>query len=183
MAKAALKPAAAPARAAPAAVTAQEGVQPISNAQRAKKKARGKVFWIGMLLVCITAGATSWVYIGESPSAAPDAATQKQEKAPSFINLDAFIVNLQQEIGDQYLQVTLAVKTTDDRASEAMKLQMPEIRNRVLLLLSSKKPSELLTVPGKLQLGEEILHEVRQPVPQPLREHVLAVYFTSFVIQ
>jgi flagellar protein FliL len=105
------------------------------------------------------------------------------EKAPTFLNLDAFTVNLQQEIGEQYLQVTLTVKTSDDGASEAMKLHMPEIRNRLLLLLSSKKPSELLTVPGKVQLAEEILREVKQPVPEALRANVLAVYFTSFVIQ
>jgi flagellar protein FliL len=183
MAKAALKPAPAPAKAPSPAVKEPEGAQPTPKAQKAKKKGRGKLFWIGMVLFAIAAGGTSWVVIGESPTAAPEAAPQKVEKAPTFLNLDAFTVNLQQEIGEQYLQVTLTVKTSDDGASEAMKLHMPEIRNRLLLLLSSKKPSELLTVPGKVQLAEEILREVKQPVPEALRANVLAVYFTSFVIQ
>jgi flagellar FliL protein len=183
MAKAALKPAPAPAKTVSPAVKDPEGAQPTPKAQKAKKKGRGKLFWIGMLLFAIAAGGTSWVVIGQSSTAAPEAAPQKVEKAPTFLNLDAFTVNLQQEIGEQYLQVTLSVKVSDDGASDAMKLHMPEIRNRLLLLLSSKKPSELLTVPGKVQLAEEILREVKQPVPEALRANVLAVYFTSFVIQ
>ncbi|MGE5526886.1 MAG: flagellar basal body-associated FliL family protein, partial [Rhodospirillaceae bacterium] len=102
---------------------------------------------------------------------------------PTFVNLETFTVNLQPEVGEQYLQVALTVKTTDVAAADAMKLHMPDIRNRLLLLLSSKRPSELLNTPGKIQLAAEILGEVRKPVPESLQQHVTAVYFTSFVIQ
>lgn len=150
--------------------------------QKAKKKGSGKLLVIGLVLLILIGAAVSWFFTGrEAPGekAAPAAA----DKPPTFINLETFTVNLQPEVGDQYLQVTLAVKATDDAVSEQMKLHMPEIRNRLLLLLSSKSPSALLTTEGKVQLAADILGEVKKPLPEALREHVGAVYFTSFVIQ
>lgn len=182
MAKAALKPASA---APPPPKKDQPAAQPIANAQKAKKKGRGKLFWIGLLLFSAAAGGTSWVLVGEKPAEGAPAAevAPKPERPPSFVNLESFTVNLQPEVGEQYLQVTLAVKTTDGAVTDAMKLHMPEIRNRLLLLLSSKRPSELISVPGKVQLAGEILGEVKKSVPETLQQHVSAVYFTSFVIQ
>lgn len=174
MAKAALK-------SAPPPPKEQEAPQPIAKAQKAKRKRRGKLFWIGLVLFSIAASGASWLFLGEKPAA--DTVPPVPDKPPTFVNLETFTVNLQPEAGEQYLQVALTVKTTNDAAAEAMKLHMPDIRNRLLLLLSSKRPSELLNTPGKVQLAAEILGEVRKPVPQPLQQHVAAVYFTSFVIQ
>lgn len=174
MAKAALRPA-------PPLRREPEPAPPPAEAEKPEKKGRGKLFWIGLLLISIAGGGASWVMISDPATAG--AQPQKAEKPPIFVNLETFTVNLQQELGEQYLQVTLTVKATDEAVADSMKLHMPEIRNRLLLLLSSKRPSELLTVPGKLQLADEILGEVKKPVPEPLREHVAAVYFTAFVIQ
>ncbi len=149
-----------------------------------KKKKRGKLLWIGLLLAGIAGASTLVVMIDDVDEKKTPAAEQpKPQKPPVFLNLDLFTVNLQQEVGDQYLQVALTVKATDDGAIDALKQQMPEIRNHLLLLLSSKRPSELLTTQGKMQLADEILRDVRKPIPEPLRPHIAAVYFTSFVIQ
>ena len=176
MAKAALKTAAAPAK-------APESAEPIAKAQKAKKKRRGKLFWIGLVLFSAAASGTSWFLIGEKPAGGGSAPPQAAEKPPTFVNLEMFTVNLQPEVGEQYLQVALTVKTTEDGAAEAIKLHMPEIRNRLLLLLSSKLPSQLQSTQGKVQLAGEILGEVRKPLPEALQQSVAAVYFTSFVIQ
>jgi flagellar FliL protein len=61
---------------------------------------------------------------------------------------------------------------------------MPEIRNRLLLLLSSKKPSEISTADGKKQLSAEITNEIRESLASTaMQEEILGVLFTSFVIQ
>lgn len=175
MAKAALRPAVAPVK------EAEPAAAPPAKPQKPRKKGRGKLFWIGLLLMSAIGGVGAWVVLDEQPS--PEPAAKKVEKDPIFVNLETFTVNLQPEVGEQYLQVTLAVKASDDAVASAMKTHMPEIRNRLLLLLSSKRPSELLTVQGKTQLAGEILGEVKKPVPESLQDHVQAVYFTSFVIQ
>jgi flagellar FliL protein len=61
---------------------------------------------------------------------------------------------------------------------------MPLVRSRLLLLLSSKKASELSTVEGKKKLADEIIAQVKQPfTPQGGSTAISGVFFTSFVIQ
>lgn len=181
MAKAALKSAPAPAPAAQGSRQTEDAAPP--NEASPKKKRGRLVLWLALLLILGGAsGGAAWMFLRESPEAAA-APAPKNEKPPVFISLDTFTVNLQQEVGDQFLQTALTVKATEDGVPEALKLHMPQIRNSLLLLLSSKRPSELLNVEGKLTLADEILEQVRKPLPETLRAHVVAVYYTSFVIQ
>ena len=65
-----------------------------------------------------------------------------------------------------------------------IKLLMPEVRNRILLLLSSKTASQIATVEGKKQLAAELLGEINQPFVEGSKgQSVESVLFTSFVIQ
>ncbi|MDE1990722.1 MAG: flagellar basal body-associated FliL family protein, partial [Betaproteobacteria bacterium] len=81
----------------------------------------------------------------------------KLSAQPIFVPLDPFTVNLQREQGDQVLQVGLSLKFYNQDLSEKLKNAMPEIRSSLLLLLSSKYASELLTVDGKKKLAGEII--------------------------
>jgi flagellar FliL protein len=61
---------------------------------------------------------------------------------------------------------------------------MPEVRNRIVLLLSSKAASEILGVEGKKKLAAELVSEIRQPFREGGPEQrIQSVLFTSFVIQ
>ena len=106
-------------------------------------------------------------------------------KPPLFVPLEQFTVNLQQEDSNpQFLQVTLVVKVTESMVADAIKLRMPELRNRVLLLLSGKKPRELSTVEGKNTLSTELVSEITQALGGNIPpETIDSVLFTSFVIQ
>ena len=100
------------------------------------------------------------------------------------MTLETFTVNLQSEHGDQHLQTNLTLKIEDATAADLIKLHMPEIRNRVLLLLSSKAASQIAAVEGKRKLAAELLAEIRQPFGESRPElAVQSVLFTSFVIQ
>jgi hypothetical protein len=58
----------------------------------------------------------------------------------------------------------------DDAATAALKLRMPEVRDRILLLLSAKKASDLLTLEGKRKLSAEIQAAVNAIlVPGPVQ--------------
>ncbi len=43
---------------------------------------------------------------------------------------------------------------------EKLKIHMPKLRNKIMLILSSKKPSELAPREGKEQLAEEIKESI-----------------------
>jgi flagellar FliL protein len=113
------------------------------------------------LLVLIIAGGAVWVLTKNSAPAEEHAAeAHKAEpvKEPKFIPLgDKFTVNLQREEGDQYLQAGITLKILDAELELKIKNAMPEIRSKLLFLLSSKKPSELVTAEGKQVLVDQVI--------------------------
>jgi flagellar protein FliL len=120
----------------------------------------------------------------------PDSGPSKKEhKAapavpPEYVTLEPFTVNLQPENGDQYLQVQFTLQVANIEQAELVKSNMAVVRNRVLLLLSGKKASEINTVDGKKHLAGEILAAIKQPfVPKGEPQDVTDVLFTSFIIQ
>ncbi len=94
-------------------------------------------------------------------------------------------MNLQREdTQPPYLQIGLSLKLTDDALAAPIKLHMPEIRSRILLLLMGKTASELATPEGKKVLAEQLAREIIQAVPDSTAATGLeSVLFTSFLIQ
>jgi flagellar FliL protein len=135
------------AAAAPAAAAAE--------AQPTKKKGKLLLYAAVALAVLCSGGGGAWWYM--SRDTGPAAAKTEPAKPPVFAPLDTFTVNLAGEEGSQFLQVGLTLRLIDEPAVAALKLRMPEVRDRVLLLLSAKKAADLLTLEGKRKLSSEIL--------------------------
>lgn len=109
-----------------------------------------------------------------------------KESVPVYIAMDAFTVNLIPESGEQFLQLILSVEVADMPAGDRIKTYTPKIRNNVMMLLSGKKASELLTKEGKEKLAGEIrdqMNEVLAPDAKGDDAPVREVLFTSFIIQ
>ena len=108
----------------------------------------------------------------------------KKAVPPVLVPMEPFTVNLQPENGDQFLQVAFTLQVSNEQQVELIKSNMARVRNRVLLLLSSKKASELSTPEGKSQLSSELMAAIRQPfVEKGEPQEVTDVLFTSFIIQ
>lgn len=111
------------------------------------------------VLVLIIAGAAGWWFtIGKNAGHA-EAPKVEAPKDPKFIPLDAFTVNLAREESDQFLQVNISLKILEPELEEKIKAVLPEIRSKLNLLLSSKRPSELATAAGKKKLAADIMAE------------------------
>lgn len=153
----------------------------------ASKKSGNKLILIILILLLAAGGGGAWYFLGQS-TAAPGANAKKTvdpSKPPVFLVVEPFTVNLQPDgAGDQYLQVAFSLQLSDAKDAESIKLYLPHVRSRVLLLLSGKKAAEISTVEGKKKLADEILVLMRQPfVPGGAPQNVTHVFFTSFVIQ
>jgi flagellar FliL protein len=114
---------------------------------------------LGLVLLCGAGGGTYW-YLQHSSGTGKHEAKVEPAKPPVFVPLDAFTVNLQLEESPQFLQVGLSFKVRDNAVVDALKLHMPEVRDRTLLLLSSQKASTLLTLDGKKNLAKDIVATV-----------------------
>jgi len=161
---------------------------------------------VAAVLVLVLAGGGAFMLLKKGDHAEDDedvaeetAKPKKKDKKaeavhpPVFVNLETFTVNLIPETGDQYLQVILALELEDVAADAALKGQMPKIRNNIMLLLSSKKASELLPKEGKESLAEALKDEINGIIEPPKKNKkgesvhaegpVKSVLFTSFIIQ
>jgi flagellar FliL protein len=178
-----------------------------------KPKRKGKLLLILAAvtgLVVLAGGATvGYLLLAKKDGAdgAAEAATHKA-KAPVFVNLEPFTVNLQPENGEQFLQTVATLRVLDSGVADSIKLYMPELRHKVLMLLSSKKPSEISTPEGRESLSEEIRKQINavlnaaagrpiktaavKPIgaaaakPAPAlapNDPVQSVLFTSFIVQ
>jgi flagellar FliL protein len=163
---------------------APESAEP--SAAAPKKSGMKKLVILLIALLAAGGGGAAWYFLGQK-SHAQTAGHKPVEPSgpPVFLVVDPFTVNLQPDgAGDQYLQVAFSLQVASEKDVESIKLYLPQMRSRLLLLLSGKKASEISTVEGKKKLAGEILEQVKQPfTPGGAPQKVTNVFFTSFVIQ
>ena len=144
-----------------------------------QKPAKGKLtLMIVLAVLLLAAGAGgAWWYLSQIQDGTAS-------KPPVFVSLETFTVNLQSEHSDQHLQTNLTLKIGDARTLDLIKLHMPEVRNRILLLLSNKESSQITDIAGNKKLAAELLTEINQPFSEGSTGQIVeSVLFTSFVIQ
>ena len=145
----------------------------------------------GVLMLALAGGGGAWYFLkGDSGEHAEDAKPAKKAKKakagpPVYVPVDQFVVNLQPETeSDQYLQLAFTLQVGSLEESELIKNNMPKVRSRILLLLSSKHASEINTPAGKEQLSKEIMAKIAEPFEEGgEKQDVTEVLFTAFIIQ
>jgi len=126
----------------------------------APAKSKKMLFIIIGVVVLLIAGGAGWYF---TQGHAPEGEHAEEAKAapvldPKYIPLgENFTVNLLHEDGDQYLQAGITLKIMDPALEAQIKARMPEIKSKLLFLLSNKLPSELQTASGKQRLVNEII--------------------------
>lgn len=160
--------------------------KPAANAEAAPAgKSKKKLIIMIAAGVLILAGVGGGAAIFLSKKNHPDKEHKAEPaKAPVFLPLEAFTVNLQSDTGDKYLQISMTLQVQDEEQVNLIKANMPQVRSRLLMLLSSKDAAELLSVEGKDKLVEDIVDQVKHPfTPKGEPQKVSGVFFTSFIVQ
>ncbi len=162
---------------------AQDPVQAPEEAAPASKKKL--IIIIVAVVLALGGGGAAWFFTQQkSHTKKEEVKKEEPVKAPVFLTLDTFTVNLQPDPDEKFLQVDISLQVASAEAAEAIKLHMPAVKNRLLLLLTSKSAAEISTVEGKQDLSNEIIAEVKKPfAPNAKPQEVLDVFFTSFVVQ
>ncbi len=150
-----------------------------------KSKKKLIVIIVAAVVILAVAGGGAFMFLGKKkPSDKKEEHKEEPAKAPVFMPLEPFVVNLQSDDGDKYLQVQMTLQVADDAQVSLIKANAPQIRSRLLMLLSSKDANEVLTPEGKEKLMQEIIEQVSLPfVPKGEPQKVSGVFFTSFVVQ
>lgn len=127
---------------------------------------------------------------------------------PTFLPLDAMVVNLADEGGNRFVQLAITLQLDDPKIAEDMKAYMPSIRNAILMLISQRTAEQMLGVEGKADLTQDIigsisevmgyeyedprLEETEAPPPskstkakrkRAVHNPIRGVLFSSFIVQ
>jgi len=107
----------------------------------------------------------------------------KKEKALSIVYpLKSFIVNLRDKtgVGKRYLKVTMEIEVGNEKAKAAVDSQAAQLRDTILLLLSSQSTKEINSMEGKMELKHGLLTRMNRILGQSI---IRKIYFTEFVVQ
>jgi flagellar FliL protein len=97
-----------------------------------------------------------------------------------MFDLDPFIVNLADQPEIRYLKIVVKLEVENELVATDLSARVAQVRDAVLVLLSSKDVNSVRTPQGKFQLRDEITQRVNGLLPKP---GVRAAYFTDFVVQ
>lgn len=134
----------------------------------------GGVFaWKGGLLTKFTSKGKEAVTAKNSPDSG------KLDIGPIF-SMDTFIVNLVDPHGKRYLKLKLVLELSNEPLRMEVEKRMPQFKDTILTLLSSKTYDDVSTLEGKLQLRAELTSMLNQYLKTGA---IKSIYFTEFIVQ
>ena len=152
-----------------------------------EKKSMVKPILIIVVFVCLLGGGfLAWKsgvvakLIGTPGGETKSAGSQKsQEMGPTY-NMETFLVNLNEPQGKRYLKATVSLELGTEKVQVELERRLPQIRDAVLTMLSSKAYSDISDMTGKYQLRAELISMINSYLKSG---KIANVYFTEFIVQ
>jgi len=140
------------------------------------------VLLIVLLALGVTAtAAAAAYYLGSNHSDSP--AVVKPEE-PIFVALEPLTVNLLPNGRSRFLHVGVTLKIADAKSQGQIAQYLPEVRSRVLTVLSNREGDTLVTPEDKGKLASDIMAALNQPLtPSQPAQKISSVMFTTFMLQ
>lgn len=160
-----------------------------------KKKSPLMLIVILMVFVLLIGGAVAGYFMvlapmmqGSGSGAAQTGVVVPQTQAISpgvglggpMKQLESFIVNLTDAQGTRYLKVVMQLELSNALLEPEIEKRKPQIRDEVIMLLSSKSFDDVSSVAGKRALKRAIINGVNKYLATG---QVVQIYFTEFVVQ
>ncbi len=159
---------------------------PAAEAEAQVPKKKGKLILIlAVVAVLLLGGGVAGFLLLSKPDAEQAEvveAEQEDKSPPVYLRLDTFTVNLSDQ--QSYLQTEIQLLLGDASIQAKLNERMPEVRDALIRLLSSKTVDELTQQAGKDALATEIAQAVNAVLKaKDEAEGVKKVLFASFIIQ
>lgn len=153
-----------------------------------KKGSSLKFIIVGIVVVVLAvAGFVAWQLLGSSGGYTEGAGEISDmselavaEDEEQQYTLDTFVVNLNDPGAKRYLKINIVLGYVSETLSAELDRRLPQLRDLILLQLSSKGLEDIQTPDGKIALQRELTQRINQVLTGG---KVRNVYFTEFVIQ
>lgn len=144
-----------------------------------------------ILLLAVSTSATVYMLMGIQQGLNPASASEEEAAEaedlppPMFVTIGPLTVNLQNdEFGNRLLYIGLSLRVLDEETQQLLQTHMPDIKSRLLVLLSSQSADELTSQAGKEALRESIMALVSQPLDNDSQQPAIhSVLYTDFIVQ
>jgi flagellar FliL protein len=146
------------------------------------------IFLIVAVLLVVTLGLAGGFFMMWNKLSAlntqSNAAAQHQQVQTTALGklfpLDTFIVNLADQERSRYLRVTMDLELVAPTDTEKLNERLPQVRDRILMLLPSKRFADIASTEGKTALRDEIIGKLNGLFPENV---ITNIFFTEFVVQ
>ncbi|NOY64543.1 MAG: flagellar basal body-associated FliL family protein [Nitrospirae bacterium] len=164
---------------------AEEKEEVQKEEEKPKKKGKSKLIIIIVLVLVLAGGGGFFAYtkfFANKGSANTEEVKKEEdlikEEEPMLFSLEPFVVNLSDR--GRFLKVTLKLELVDKRYEKLAEARVPQIRDAIITLISSKSAESISTPEGKFQLKDELLMRANSATGRDIFKNV---YFTDFVMQ
>ncbi len=172
-----------------------------------KKGGKNKLILILVAVLMLAAGGGGGYFFSKKsaahePAAEAKAAKHGEEQAdaapedgsedgpvvnPIVVQLDIFTANIQPVEAEKFLQIGLALKfaSKDNKGGtpDFVMPYIPDVRNAILMRLSSVTAQDVSTHEGREALREDIRKAVRKSLIPEHRKMLKGILFTTFIMQ
>ncbi len=166
--------------------------QEVEQEAAPKKGLPINIIIIGILAVCLVGGGLFvWKsgllskFTGKDGAKTEEAEDSEETEGAagelgSIYELETFIVNLSGDSGNHYLKVKVSLEMNNAELNLEIEKRLPQFRDSILTLLSSKTMDDVKTLEGKAQIRAEIITMLNQYLKTG---KITNVYFGDFIVQ
>jgi flagellar FliL protein len=97
-----------------------------------------------------------------------------------IFHLETFIVNLADQEGNRYLRLTMDLELGSKMLVEELEARLPQVRDKILMILPAKEFEEIHSAEGKIALRDELMAALNGLMTQG---KISNIYFKEFVVQ
>jgi flagellar FliL protein len=157
----------------------------ISQIEASKKKGgKKKLLFILVPLILILGGggfaAYHFLFAKKSKTPVNKLVTLSNIQPGPMIKLKSFLTNLANTNRTAYVKVSMSIELKPGSNVGIFKQLTPKVRNRIIMILSSKTSKEIDSPQGQLSLRHQIARSLNQLLGD---DTVTGVYFNNYLVQ
>lgn len=159
-----------------------------NDIQAAPRNNNSPVMLIILVLVLVLIGLNTYLLWDTRNLAAASAVGAVQAEPeptdPVFVAISPFTVNLQSDqFGPRLLYAGLTLEVPSEKVKATLMKNMPQVRNRLLVLLSGQEAEKIAQSEGKKILAKSIMNSLSAPYQGDEELAINEVLFTEFIVQ
>lgn len=145
---------------------------------------------VGLVAIMIAVTAVNtWLLLDTRTTAmsalAGNMPAAERVREPVFVKIEPFTVNLRSDqFGPRLLYTGMTLEVQDGDTRQTLVDNMPQVRSRLLVMLSGLDAENISTTEGKTELAEHIKVRLSESYANSTAEiEIFEVLFTEFIVQ